>query len=86
MNGCRCEFRTSWSHRTEHSLADAPHRRRDDEHLDAADHGRCLEPGHRLRRSVHPDSRNVSWSHDSRHIYAAVAERQTDVVLLAGLL
>jgi eukaryotic-like serine/threonine-protein kinase len=30
--------------------------------------------------------RNVSWSPDSRHIYAAVAERQTDVVLLAGLI
>jgi Tol biopolymer transport system component len=30
--------------------------------------------------------RNVSWSHDSRHIYAAVAERQTDVVLLDGLI
>jgi Tol biopolymer transport system component len=31
-------------------------------------------------------ARNVSWSRDSRHIYAAVAERQTDVVLLAGLI
>jgi hypothetical protein len=30
--------------------------------------------------------RSVSWSADSRHIYAAVAERQTDVVLLAGLI
>ena len=30
--------------------------------------------------------RNVSWSRDSQHIYAAVAERQTDVVLLAGLI
>jgi len=30
--------------------------------------------------------RSVSWSHDSQHIYAAVAERQTDVVLLAGLI
>jgi Tol biopolymer transport system component len=30
--------------------------------------------------------RNVSWSPDSRHIYAAVAERQTDVVLLDGLI
>ena len=29
--------------------------------------------------------RNVSWSPDSRDIYAAVAERQTDVVRLAGL-
>src|SRR4029453_6831356 len=31
-------------------------------------------------------ARNVSGSRDSRHIYAAVAERQTDVVLLAGLI
>ena len=30
--------------------------------------------------------RSVSWSPDSRHIYAAVAERQTDVVLLDGLI
>jgi serine/threonine protein kinase len=30
--------------------------------------------------------RSVSWSPDTRHIYAAVAERQTDVVLLAGLI
>ena len=30
--------------------------------------------------------RSVSWSRDSQHIYAAVAERQTDVVLLAGLI
>jgi Tol biopolymer transport system component len=30
--------------------------------------------------------RNVSWSRDSQHIYAAVAERQTDIVLLAGLI
>jgi len=28
----------------------------------------------------------VSWSRDSQHIYAAVSERQTDVVLLAGLI
>jgi hypothetical protein len=31
-------------------------------------------------------TRNVSWSRDSQHIYAAVAETQTDVVLLDGLL
>ena len=31
-------------------------------------------------------TRNVSWSRDSQHIYAAVAEIQTDVVLLAGLI
>ena len=30
--------------------------------------------------------RSVSWSRDSQHIYAAVAETQTDVVLLAGLI
>ena len=30
--------------------------------------------------------RSVSWSLDSRHIYAAIAERQTDIVLLAGLI
>jgi serine/threonine protein kinase/WD40 repeat protein len=30
--------------------------------------------------------RSVSWSRDGQHIYAAVAERQTDVVLLAGLI
>ena len=31
-------------------------------------------------------TRSVSWSRDSQHIYAAVAETQTDVVLLAGLI
>jgi Tol biopolymer transport system component len=31
-------------------------------------------------------ARSVSWSRDSQHIYAAVAETQTDVVLLNGLL
>jgi serine/threonine protein kinase len=31
-------------------------------------------------------ARNVSWSRDSQYVYAAVAERQTDVVLLAGLI
>jgi hypothetical protein len=31
-------------------------------------------------------ARSFSWSRDSRHIYAAVAETQTDVVLLDGLL
>ena len=31
-------------------------------------------------------ARQVSWSRDSQHIYAAVAERQTDVVLLDGLM
>jgi hypothetical protein len=30
--------------------------------------------------------RNVSWSRDSQHIYAAIAERQADVVLLDGLI
>jgi hypothetical protein len=30
-------------------------------------------------------TRNVSWSRDSQHIYAAVAEIQTDVVLLDGI-
>jgi hypothetical protein len=31
-------------------------------------------------------ARSVSWSRDSRHVYAAVAENQIDVVLLNGLL
>jgi len=31
-------------------------------------------------------ARGVSWSRDSRHIYAAVARTQTDIVLLDGLL
>ena len=31
-------------------------------------------------------ARNVSWSRDSQHIYAAIADLQTDVVLLAGLI
>jgi Tol biopolymer transport system component len=31
-------------------------------------------------------ARSISWSRDGRHIYAAVAERETDVVLLAGLI
>lgn len=31
-------------------------------------------------------TRSVSWSGDSQHIYAAVAETRTDVVLLDGLL
>jgi hypothetical protein len=31
-------------------------------------------------------TRSVSWSRDSQHIYAAVAENRTDVVLLDGLL
>jgi serine/threonine protein kinase len=31
-------------------------------------------------------ARSVSWSRDSQHIYAAVAETQTDIVLLDGLL
>jgi Tol biopolymer transport system component len=30
--------------------------------------------------------RSVSWSADSRHVYAAVAETETDIVLLDGLL
>jgi hypothetical protein len=30
--------------------------------------------------------RSISWSQDSRHVYAAVAENQTDVILLNGLL
>jgi hypothetical protein len=28
----------------------------------------------------------MSWSTDSQHIYAAVAETETDVVLLDGLI
>lgn len=31
-------------------------------------------------------ARSISWSGDSRHLYAAVAETETDVVLLDGLL
>ena len=31
-------------------------------------------------------ARSVSWSRDSRHVYAAVAKTQTDIVLLDGLL
>jgi eukaryotic-like serine/threonine-protein kinase len=31
-------------------------------------------------------ARSVAWSRDSRHIYAAVARTQTDIVLLDGLL
>ena len=31
-------------------------------------------------------ARSVSWSPDSQHIYAAVADVRTDVVLLHGLL
>ena len=31
-------------------------------------------------------ARSMSWSPDSQHIYAAVAETETDVVLLAGLI
>jgi Tol biopolymer transport system component len=31
-------------------------------------------------------SRSVSWSADSRHLYAAVAEVETDVVLFDGLI
>jgi len=31
-------------------------------------------------------ARHVSWSPDSRHIYAAVADTSVDVVLLEGLL
>jgi hypothetical protein len=31
-------------------------------------------------------TRSVSWSRDSQHIYAAVAENRADVVLLDGLL
>jgi Tol biopolymer transport system component len=31
-------------------------------------------------------ARNVSWSADSQHIYAAVAEIRTDIVLLDGLI
>jgi hypothetical protein len=31
-------------------------------------------------------ARSVAWSRDSRHIYAAVARTQTDIILLDGLL
>ena len=31
-------------------------------------------------------ARSVSWSADSQHLYAAVAESETDVVLLDGLI
>src|SRR5262245_14611130 len=31
-------------------------------------------------------ARSISWSRDGQHIYAAVAERETDIVLLAGLI
>jgi hypothetical protein len=31
-------------------------------------------------------ARSISWSADSQHLYAAVAESETDVVLLDGLI
>jgi len=31
-------------------------------------------------------SRNVSWSADSQYIYAALAESQTNIVLIQGLI
>jgi hypothetical protein len=31
-------------------------------------------------------TRSVSWSRDSQQVYVAVAETQTDIVLLDGLL
>jgi hypothetical protein len=31
-------------------------------------------------------SRSVSWSADSRYLYAAVAEVETDIVLFDGLI
>ena len=31
-------------------------------------------------------ARSVSWSADSQHIYAAVAENDTDIVLIDGLI
>jgi serine/threonine protein kinase/WD40 repeat protein len=31
-------------------------------------------------------ARSISWSRDGQYIYAAVAERETDIVLLAGLI
>ena len=31
-------------------------------------------------------ARSVSWSPDSGHIYAAIADTETDIVLLNGLL
>ena len=31
-------------------------------------------------------ARSVSWTHDSQHIYAALNENQTDIVLLDGLI
>jgi Tol biopolymer transport system component len=31
-------------------------------------------------------SRSMSWAADSRHIYAAVEETETDVILLDGLI
>ena len=31
-------------------------------------------------------ARSVSWSVDSQHLYAAVAENETDVVLFDGLI
>jgi hypothetical protein len=31
-------------------------------------------------------TRSLSWSRDGQHVYAAVAETQTDVALLDGLL
>ena len=30
--------------------------------------------------------RHVSWSPDSRHVYAAVADTEADIILLEGLL
>ena len=31
-------------------------------------------------------TRSVSWTHDSQHVYAALNETQTDIVLLDGLI
>jgi hypothetical protein len=36
-------------------------------------------------RSVHI-VRQVSWSPDSRHVYAAVADTDADIILLEGIL
>ena len=64
----------------------AADRRRHDEHLEAADLRWSHEPVTDFGDRSILIARSVSWSRDGQHIYAAVAERQTDVVLLAGLI
>ena len=61
-------------------------RRRDDKHLESADGRRSDEPHYRLRQSVHPDrAQRLMVARQSAHLRSH-GERQTDVVLLAGLI